>query len=144
MLVADGATSRIDVETCAIRVKRSPREAHTEPARSCFHLIAGHPVSKLSDALKSLFWCDQISSTNPSVQNFKRRLHSGSIISLCDVTESLDEISNSFVQNFPHLPQPAAAAAEIVKESDEPASFSTKDETIPHSRVHNVQIGIYE
>lgn len=124
MLVADGTSSRIDVETCTIRVARSSLDAHTETTRSCFHLIAGHPVSKLSDGLKSLFWCDQISSSNPLVHNLKRRLHSGSIISLCDVTETLDELSSSFIQSFPHLPNPAAAAAaEIEKESDDPALF---------------------
>jgi hypothetical protein len=119
LLVADGASARIDVETCAIRVSRSLSEGHLGPTRSCFQVIPGHSASKVSDALKSILSCDHISFSSPLVHhNMKRRMSAGSIISLCEITEdSPCVISDSFTAHFPHLPEPAAAAtAEIEKE----------------------------
>jgi hypothetical protein len=115
LLVADGPSSRIDVETCAIRVK----DIQVEPARSRFQPIARHSSLKLSNALESLFCCDHISFFNPSLQHsMKRRMSMGSIISICDVSEDSSVFFDSFSQNFPHLPEPAAKAAEIEKETN--------------------------
>jgi hypothetical protein len=117
LLVADGPSSRIDVETCAIRVKQSAKDRQVESARS--QLIARHSTLKLSNALKSLFCCDQISFSNPLLQHgMKRRMSTGSIISVCDVSEDCSQFFDSFSRNFPHLPEPAATAAEIEKEID--------------------------
>jgi len=113
VLVADGASTRIDVETCAIRVKCGP-DTHEEARKSCFHLISRPSNSKLSDSMKSALSCDHISFSNPVLQpSIKRRMSTGSVISLCDVSEDLGRISDSFTHNFPHLPQPASAAAAI-------------------------------
>ena len=118
MLVADGASARIDVETCAIRVTRCPSEGHSGPTRSCYQAIPGCSVSKVGDSLKSVLSCDLISFSNPLLQhNIKRRMSAGSVISLCEITEDSDSISDSFTAHFPHLPEPAAAAAgEIEKD----------------------------
>jgi hypothetical protein len=111
VLVSYGASTRIDAETCAIRVKGIPLEI-LEPTKSCFQLMSRHSTSKLSDVMRSALWCDHISFSNPLLQRgMKRRMSAGSVISLCDISEDLDCISNSFTQNFPHLPPPAVAAA---------------------------------
>ena len=143
VLVADGASTRIDVETCAFRVLRSPRDAYIESFRSCFPLVSSHPAPRLSDSLKSLFWCDQISFSNPLAHNLKRRMCAGSIISLCDITETFDGISNSFIEYFPHLPHPAAAAAEINKEVLDPDLFLIENATHTN-HLDNKKIGVYE
>ena len=115
VLISDGASTRIDAETCAIRVRGSPMEIH-EPTKSCFQIMSRHPTSKLSEFLKSALWCDHISFSNPlSQRGMKRRMSSGSVISLCDISEDLDCIPDSFTQNFPHLPPPASTVAQIEK-----------------------------
>jgi hypothetical protein len=124
--------ARIDVETCAFRVAHIPRDACIESSRSCSRLVAVHPSSNLSDSLRSLFCCDQISFSNPLVHNLKRRMCAGSIISLCDITESYEGISNSFTEYFPHLPHPAAAAADIDKEVVDPELFVITDGNNAH------------
>jgi hypothetical protein len=117
VLVADGASTRIDVESCFIRLKNYPQDAYVEQKKSCFQLVSRPLTSKLSDALKSAIWCDHISFSNPLLQHsMKRRMSTGSVISLCDVSEDKGVVFDSFIQNFPHLPQPATAAAEIEKE----------------------------
>jgi hypothetical protein len=116
LLVADGASSRIDVEMSSICVKQLPQDTRAEQINLQFENVPRQYSSKMSDTLKSFICCDRILFSNSLLQhNVKRRFSAGSIISLCDVSENLGHVFESFTENFPHLPEPAAGNMTIEK-----------------------------